>query len=1082
MRRFLLQWCLVTFVFALSARAAGPCDDAYPWYYDITRSCEMTDGVCAMSKGVAVTLRSWNSALPRGCATVEWSFGDGSPVVTAGGAETVSHTYTAAGDYVITATIRTASSPSPSNEKTEVAVANGIVKWTAKQVTEGQQVQIPLTRSNTTGSVSVPWTLVDEKGAAPSDVAPVSGTVTFAPGQAVATLTLATANNILYTGRRDYSLVAGEVTNDFRILPETVDLRIDDDDVSVIAFTVDPVRVQEDAGVAIVTLERSGDLTARASTGYHVNTSGSGARIVETFGELVFEPGQASRSFNVPIVDDDVWTGNTTADIYLTAPSANARYKRFNAVLVVEENEVPGIGITAESSVFEEGDGPFLTVHLKLTASAPINALFDLTITDVTAKRNVDYSMYEGSFYFSGTSVSLAVQLRGDEVPEADETFTVTLQQRWGTPVRPVPPITVTIANDDTSFTPDHFRVRRGAIQQATLVVGGSSDTPLVVPLTSSRPELLRVPESVTIPAGATRVSFDMEGLEVGVSIRVTADLPADRGGPQSILGHVYEPQDVTFDPGSVHAYPGQEVPVKVAIDGASGNEFDLRLDVRDATIASAPAAVTILTDGTGTFVVKALKAGTTRLEVKRPGSSNDYAFLEITVAEAPETPAIASISPATGPAAGGTPFVAPGSHLTAACTLSFGGVPATGLTLGADGTLHGITPPHAAGTVDALLTCGAATFVLSNAFTYLDSPPALAAVSPTFGSTAGGTLVRATGTNFQSGCWIFFDDVPATAVEFESTTSMMATVPPRATPGLVATSIRCGAQLGTLPAAYAYSTAADSAASIVSVDPLIGAPGESVTIAGSRFRTTDAVDFDGTRATVLRSRPDQHVVRIPELPAGTSAITLTDAAGRVTTTGPIFLIVEPAPPQVVSVSPAATLPGSEVTLHGRGFRPGYSFAIGGQPAHTLSLRFDQVVVRVGEAVAAGTHPVHVLNAAGRVASIGGAVNVGGGALRLHGVAPACGTTGGGNAVAISGEGFEPGAVVTFNGIPATNVVVVDARQLLATTPANVTGPAVVNVRNANGDQAAATRFTYFSPFDPAGACVPDTRSRSVRH
>jgi hypothetical protein len=572
-----------------------------------------------------------------------------------------------------------------------------------------------------------------------------------------------------------------------------------------------------------------------------------------------------------------------------------------------------------------------------------------------------------------------------------------------------------------------------------------------------------------------------MEGLEVGTTIRVTAALPAERGGPQKIVGHVYDPQGITFDPGSVRAYPGQEVPVKIAIEGGSGKMFDLPLAVRDAKIASAPAAVTILPDGTGTFTVKALQAGTTRIDVKTPGSVSDYTRLEIVVDEAPEMPAVASISPATGPAAGGTAFVAPGSHLTADCTLSFGGVPAADVTIGPDGMLHGLTPPHALGTVDAILTCGASTFVLADAFTYLPSPPSLVAVSPTFGSTAGGTLVRATGTNFQSGCWMFFDGVAATVVEFESTASMIASVPPRAATGLVATSIRCGNDEATLPASYAYSSANESAASIISIDPLIGAPGESVTITGSRFRADDAVDFDGTPATILRNHPDEHVVRIPELPLGMSSITLIDAADRVTTTGPIFMIVEPLPPQVLSVSPASALPGSEVTLHGRGFRPGYSFAVGGQDAQTLSLSFDRVTVRLGDTIAAGAHPVHVLNAAGKVAAIGGTVHVGGGALRVRGATPGCGFTDGGTAVLISGEGFEPGAAVTFNGIPATDVVFIDASQLRATTPPNVTGTAVIAVKNANGDSAAATRFTYFSPFD-ANGCVPDTRARSVRH
>ena len=1079
MRRSLLQWCFATLVLALSA-SADPCDGAHPFNYDVVVTCQRTEGVCTMSS-VSASLFNFGDH-PEGCATVEWSFGDGSPVVTSNGADTVQHTYAAAGEYTVVGTIRTAGSPFSAERSERVTVANGLLRWTSRQVREGQVADFTVTRTNIDGPVSIPWSLQAPGGAAPSDVVPTSGTLTFAPGQAVATISIATANNVLFTGDRQYELVPGAVSDDFILDNARVQLRIEDDDFSLIKFAERPVRVSEDAGVAVVTLTRTGDLTARVSAEYSVDTFFSaGQRIVETFGTLVFEPGQASRSFNVAIIDDDEFTGTATATIRLDQPTGGARFEANSNSLLVDDDDGGALMVTANPAVFIEEDAGLKTVIVNLTATHPISADFNVALTGVTATLGSDYLPFSSSLFFNGTTATFALRIRGDAVPEPDETLTLTLTQRFGNTVPPLPPITITIANDDVNFTPEQFRVRRGYTQQATLVVGGTSSTPLVVPLTSSRPELLRVPASVTIPAGASRVSFEMEGLEVGTTIRVTAELPTERGGTQKIIGHVYEPQGVTFDPGSVHAYPGQEVPVKIAIDGGSGKMFDLPLAVRDGKIASAPAAVTILPDGTGAFTVKALQTGTTRIDVKKPGSLNDYARLEIVVDEAPETPAIASISPATGPAAGGIAFVAPGSHLTADCTLSFGGVPAAGVTIGADGMLHGVTPPHVPATVDAVLTCGAATFVLTDAFTYLPSPPALASVSPTFGSTAGGTLVRATGTNFQSGCWMFFDGVPATAVEFESTTSMIASVPPRAAAGLVATSIRCGNDEASLPASYAYSSAAESAASIISIDPLIGAPGESVTITGSRFRTDDAVDFDGTPATILRTRPDEHVVRIPELPLGMSSITVTDTAGRLTTTGPIFTIVEPVPPQVTSVSPASTLPGSEVTLHGRGFRPGYSFAVGGQAAQTLSLRFDEVTIRLGDTIAAGAHPVHVLNAAGKVASIGGTVNVGGGGVRIRGAALGCGFTVGGASVLISGEGFEPGAIVTFNGIPAEDVVLVDASQLRATTRPNVTGPAVIAVKNANGDTATATRFTYFSPFDAAG-CAPDSRSRSVRH
>jgi len=220
--------------------------------------------------------------------------------------------------------------------------------------------------------------------------------------------------------------------------------------------------------------------------------------------------------------------------------------------------------------------------------------------------------------------------------------------------------------------------------------------------------------------------------------------------------------------------------------------------------------------------------------------------------------------------------------------------------------------------------------------------------------------------------------------------------------------------------------------------------------------------------------------VRIPELPLGLAAITLTDADGRVTTTGPIFTVIEPERPQVVKVLPATTLPGSEVVLEGRGFRPGYTFAIAGLPATIVSLDSTRAVVRIASAAAPGEYAVQVLNAAGKVAAVGAPVRIGSGALRIAAVSPSCGTTGGGSALVITGEGFAEGAGVTLNGVAAADVVLVSATELRATAPPGADGPAVLAVTNADGSEARVTgAFRYSSPFDPEGCA---TRMRSVRH
>jgi len=56
--------------------------------------------------------------------------------------------------------------------------------------------------------------------------------------------------------------------------------------------------------------------------------------------------------------------------------------------------------------------------------------------------------------------------------------------------------------------------------------------------------------------------------------------------------------------------------------------------------------------------------------------------------------------------------------------------------------------------------------------------------------------------------------------------------------------------------------------------------------------------------------------------------------------------------------------------------------------------------------------------------------------MQVLSISPNIGSTLGGTAVSITGTDFAQGAVVTFSGIPATNVVVVSPTLITALTPA----------------------------------------------
>jgi IPT/TIG domain len=86
------------------------------------------------------------------------------------------------------------------------------------------------------------------------------------------------------------------------------------------------------------------------------------------------------------------------------------------------------------------------------------------------------------------------------------------------------------------------------------------------------------------------------------------------------------------------------------------------------------------------------------------------------------------------------------------------------------------------------------------------------------------------------------------------------------------------------------------------------------------------------------------------------------------------------------------------------------------------------------------------------------------GAPRIDRVTPDNGLPGGQTVVTIAGAGFQAGASVTFGGVEATAVTVIDASTIIATTPAHAAGAVDVTVRNADGQSSTLpAAFRYVS-------------------
>jgi Domain of unknown function (DUF1929)/IPT/TIG domain len=174
--------------------------------------------------------------------------------------------------------------------------------------------------------------------------------------------------------------------------------------------------------------------------------------------------------------------------------------------------------------------------------------------------------------------------------------------------------------------------------------------------------------------------------------------------------------------------------------------------------------------------------------------------------------PTVNGVSPTSGTTAGGTPVTITGTGFLAGATVTFGTTAATGVAVASNTSITATTPAHAAGAVTVTVTnTDAQSGPLTNGFTYTtpaNPAPTVTGVTPTSGTTAGGTPVTITGTGFLAGATVAFGTTAATSVTVVSSTSITATTPAHAAGAVNVVVTNTDAQSGALTGGYTYTSA----------------------------------------------------------------------------------------------------------------------------------------------------------------------------------------------------------------------------------------------------------------------------------
>ena len=495
------------------------------------------------------------------------------------------------------------------------------------------------------------------------------------------------------------------------------------------------------------------------------------------------------------------------------------------------------------------------------------------------------------------------------------------------------------------------------------------------------------------------------------------------------------------------------------------------------------------------------------------PTTDHDVEFRSVALDAGPAAATVTAVSPATGSTAGGTNVTVTGSGFNDATAVTIGGTTTT-FFVQSSTQLSFTAPARAAGPAEVVVTnaSGSSGPTAGSVFTYVTPVPAptVTMVGPNSGSTAGGTPVSLTGTNFTGATAVSFGGTAATNFVVNSATSITATSPARAAGAVNVTVTTSGGTSATSAAnTYTYVLAP----TVSSVSPAEGAAHAStrpanVTITGTNFSASgNSVNFGGTPGTIVSESTTSIVVTPPaNATGGLVNVDVFNAGGQFG--GSINAYRYLLPPTVtVSWSPATitsvqttlfsvtlTNPNAvaiqnvRVTSNGATtpfFLTAFGQFCGGSGNYNASSAF----ALNGLSLAAGASCTATATQSGQpgvyqfVTSAPTSTGTATTSVTLTGVAGTSNTItvygtptisnvslnngplAGGAAVTITGTNFTGATAVTFDGVAATNVTVVSSTSITATTPAGASaGSKTVAVTNPAGTGSRTNFYTYVAP------------------
>ncbi|WP_417383300.1 Calx-beta domain-containing protein [Gimesia sp.] len=307
-----------------------------------------------------------------------------------------------------------------------------IQDFTVDENAEEALVNITLT-APIDGTVSIDYTTVDGTARDTSDYLARSGSLVFLAGETTKTVSIPLVYsptvelNKYFRFQISNFLINGINTP---ISDNESEIEIRDRDSARINLPQD-FSVQESDGSVTVTVTMNRPASTAVQFNYFLvqGSADESEDYTDVSGTLIFNPGEQSKSFTIPILEDELIEADETFRVILNrleTSDTNINLDNFACNITIVDNDVGTLSI--DDLTVREEDGNFY-VNLSLTKALGTNLYVFYELVDVTATQPEDYAPRSDRVELIAgyLSRSFSFILKEDAIQEDTETFQINL-------------------------------------------------------------------------------------------------------------------------------------------------------------------------------------------------------------------------------------------------------------------------------------------------------------------------------------------------------------------------------------------------------------------------------------------------------------------------------------------------------------------------------------------------------------------------------------------------------------------------------------------------------------------------------